>query len=122
MNNKILIVDDDPDITRLLKLALQQNGYSAIVVFDAVTAIKSIKLNKPALVILDISMPGHTGIEVVEFVANNKKYAGIPIIILTGSDNPEYKIKVEKLGVLAYIKKPFDVRVVLGAIMEKITT
>jgi len=121
MNNKILIVDDDPDITRLLKLALQQSGYSAIVVFDAITAIKSIKLNKPALIILDISMPGHTGIEVAEFTANDKKYAGIPIIVLTGSDDPEYKIQAEKLGVLAYIKKPFDVREVLGTIIEKIT-
>jgi two-component system, OmpR family, alkaline phosphatase synthesis response regulator PhoP len=109
MPQKILVVDDEPNLRELVKAILDIEGYDVITAEDGPHGIKAIEEQKPDLVLLDMMMPGMTGREVCERVRKNPKTAKIKIIFLTVAKFSELgKGVLEKMDVLDYITKPFD--------------
>jgi len=111
---KILIVDDDPQILRLLERFLQAKGREILTAGDGEEALKICGKEAPDLVILDIIMPGMDGWEVLTRL---RETSDIPVIMLTAKDSPGDTARGLLLGADDYISKPFD----LGEVEARIT-
>lgn len=102
----ILIADDDPVLVHVLTTRLKKLGYRVVVAFDAMQAIMIALRTPPNAIILDISMPGGTGLQVLRQLKNSTKTSHIPIIVVTGSVEPGMAQTVKKLGADAFLTKP----------------
>ena len=108
MNNfdaHILVVDDDDGIRNLVKKYLNENNYLITTAKDAKDADEKIKIIKFDLIILDIMMPGQTGLE---FLKINKKIINTPVILLTAKGEPKERIEGLEIGADDYLPKPFE--------------
>lgn len=104
-NFKLLVVEDDNDINKLLKTILSKQGYEVDSAFSGTEAILLVKLNKYDLILLDLMLPGINGEEVIQNI--RKKY-NLPIIVLSAKGTIEDKVNVFDLGADDYITKPFE--------------
>ena len=116
-NRSILVVDDDEDTRSLVKTILTTNGFT---VRDAATGKEAIEILKdfqPALVILDIMMPGLSGYEVVVQMKEFPATQNIPVMMLTAKADPDdVLLGYKDYGVEYYITKPFTTRQLLAGI------
>jgi len=110
---RILIADDDPSILKLMTIYLKQAGYEPILASDGKEALSLVEAEDPALVILDIRMPGMNGFEVCRHI---RASSDIPIIMLTISNQDEDVLQGLKSGADDYVTKPFSVEVLLARI------
>jgi two-component system KDP operon response regulator KdpE len=104
---KILIVDDEPQITRVLRTALSTQGYSLRVAADGVEGIETVHDWKPDLVITDVSMPQMNGVELCREIRAISK---IPIIVLSVRNQDRMKIEALDAGADDYVTKPFSIQ------------
>ena len=109
-SGKILIVDDEERIRRLLKLYLEKDGYETAEAEDGTTAVEMILNNHYDLVLLDIMLPGMTGIEVAKVVRKEKE---IPIMMITARGEENNRVEGFLSGADDYIVKPFSPREVM---------
>jgi DNA-binding response OmpR family regulator len=107
---KILIVDDDPELLRLIGIALQRANYQPIVAKDAESALERLRKDQPALVILDIMLPGMSGIELCRTLRSETKTLPLPIIMLSARTQLEDKIAGLEAGADEYLTKPINPR------------
>ena len=105
---KILIVDDEPDILDVLKLTLQEEHYQVIEAKDGVEAMEIIKKRGPHLIILDFKMPRMNGDEVCKILKNDLLLRHLPIIMLTSKRELSDKVKGIDAGADDYMVKPFE--------------
>ena len=105
---KILVVDDEPDLVELVKDVLERNDYSVISARNADLAIKKVRESKPDLIILDLNLPGIGGIEVCRILKEDRKTSSIPIIMLTVKSTETDKIAGLEAGADDYMTKPFS--------------
>jgi len=106
---KILIVDDDVDITEFMKALVSMGGHQPTTVNDSTKAIEVANSVHPDLITLDLMMPGLNGFELCELLHNDPKFANIPIVIVSARDDRESKEKAIEMGAKDYITKPFGV-------------
>ena len=104
-DSKILIVDDDLNICELLKLYLQKDGFSTIVVNDGEAAVAAAEKENPDLILLDIMLPKMDGWQVCREI---RKTSSVPIIMLTAKSETFDKVLGLELGADDYMEKPFD--------------
>ncbi len=102
---KILIADDDAELTNLLSLTLQQAGFETLAAGDGEAAIKAWQQAQPHLILLDMNMPRHSGLYVLQHV---RAASPIPIIILTVRNQDEEIVRAFELGADDYVTKPFS--------------
>ena len=113
MNAKIMIVDDDVNICELLRLYLDKEGYAPIIVNDGISAVESFEKIKPALVLLDVMLPGLDGWQVCRKLRSK---SDVPTIMLTAKGETFDKILGLELGADDYVVKPFDTKEVVARI------
>ena len=101
----VLIIDDDDGIRTLVKKYLSENNFLASTASSAEDASEKIKIIKFDLIILDIMMPGKSGLD---FIQENKKYLDTPIILLTAKGEPNERIEGLEIGADDYLPKPFE--------------
>ena len=101
----ILVVDDDEGIRSLVKKYLNENNFLVSTAYSAESASKKIEIIKFDLIILDIMMPGKSGLE---FIKENKKNLETPIILLTAKGEPTERIEGLEIGADDYLPKPFE--------------
>jgi len=107
-SHKILIVDDDPDISKMLKMFLSGKGYAIEVAYNGIEALEKYKTCTPCLIILDINMPEMNGNDVLEALRKDPNFHKVRTIILTASNLLSYKTKFLGSGADDYITKPFQ--------------
>ena len=108
MAARILIVDDDPNVQRLLSYTLRQEGFEASVAADGIEAIRLWEAERPALVLLDIMLPKLDGYAVAQRIREDEAGAAhVPIIMLTAEGDVEQRIKGLRAGADDYLMKPF---------------
>ena len=115
---KILIVDDDADLVRLLSRRISQAGFEPLSAFDASMAMRLALKESPALILLDIRLPAGGGFGTLENLRNSGKTNALPIIIITGQDDPATRERAEAIGVEGFLVKPLDMDVLLNKIRE----
>lgn len=116
MSQRILVVDDDKSIVKVLTAYLEQSGYQVLPAYDGETALHALRRERPDLVILDLMMPQRDGYEVTNLVRSDKSLAATPIIMLTARVEDTDKIVGLELGADDYITKPFNAREVVARV------
>lgn len=103
---RILIIDDDPLISRMYEHHLTSQGFEVAVSFNGEEAITAIRKNRPDLIFLDVMMPKLNGVETLKILKSEEKTKRIPVIFLTNlSDNEDDIKKARELGALDYLVK-----------------
>lgn len=105
---KILVVEDDPMIMKTLKIRFTAEKFEFIAAQDAIQAISIARKSQPDLIVLDISMPGGSGLQVAEKLQNLTQTMCTPIIFITAHKDKGYYDKAMSLGAAGYFEKPFD--------------
>lgn len=122
---KILIVDDNEDLSKGLRIILRAHDYVTAVAADGVSAISQAKNEKPDLILLDLGLPAGDGFKVMERLSNIESLASTPIIVLSAKDAATNKERALKAGARAFLQKPPDNAELLGSIkrlLEKSTS
>jgi two-component system alkaline phosphatase synthesis response regulator PhoP len=116
MTQRILVVDDDREIVRLLRAYLEQDGYQVLVAYDGETALHILRREYPDLVVLDLMLPDRDGWDVTRIVRGDASLKATPIIMLTARVEDQDKIVGLELGADDYVTKPFNPREVMARI------
>lgn len=115
MAKKILVVDDDPVVIKLVETMLKNRGFDVDTAVDGLDALAKIKTSDPALIILDVMMPEINGYDVCYQLRFNDDFKRIPIILLT-SRARELDKKISDRSNISYISKPVDANLILKEI------
>jgi phosphate regulon transcriptional regulator PhoB len=110
ISKTILVVDDEKDIVELIAYNLEREGFNISRVYDGNQALQNIKEKSPDLVILDLMLPGISGLDVCRMMKKKPELENIPIIMLTAKSDTVDKIMGLEIGADDYITKPFNVR------------
>lgn len=105
--NSILIVDDDKDLRDLMVDFLEEQGFSMLQAENAVAAFKTIHLEKPDLILLDIEMPGKNGLDICRILKAKPSTSDIPVIIVSGSMASGNMLSAYLAGAALFLRKPF---------------
>lgn len=115
---RILVIEDEEEIVKVLVYKLKQSGFEVDVTFDSIMAVKAAHDHKPDLILLDMMLPGGGGIIALKNIRMATQLKFIPVIVLTGMKNEEKKSEIEKMGIAGYFEKPYDFPTLLSAINE----
>ncbi len=116
MSAKILVVDDEPDVLRLIAATLEHNGYDVVTADSGPKALRVLENSLFDLVILDVMMPGMSGFEVCRKIKSNPKHQSVPVVFLTAKWGGEALREGLEAGALMYIQKPFTTRKLLRVV------
>jgi DNA-binding response OmpR family regulator len=111
----VLVVEDEPAMREMLQWALEDEGILVEIAIDGHEGIKFATRRRPALVVLDMSLPGLDGVGVGE--ALRSRYgAGLPILVVTAGGGAEEKAR--RIGAFAYLHKPFDIHLFIALVHD----
>ena len=116
MKEKILIVDDEKDIVKLLDYNLKKEGFRTLLAYDGEDALDMATRERPDIILLDLMLPGIDGLEVCRQLKKEDKTLGIPIIMLTAKTREADKIVGLELGADDYVTKPFSPREIIARV------
>lgn len=117
----ILVADDDRMISHLVCATLRREGYQVTQAFDAMqTVMFALRTPHPDAIVLDIHMPGGTGLQALRQLRASSRTAGIPVVILSGTASDAEREDVEALGVVASLHKPVDPESLVDAIRRAV--
>lgn len=125
MAQRILVVDDDKQIVRLVASYLEQAGFTVFTAYDGDEAMRVIRRERPDLIVLDLMLPKHDGYEITKWLRGDQTLAATPILMLTARVEDSDKILGLELGADDYLTKPFNPREVVArvrAILRRATT
>ncbi len=111
----ILIADDDRIHVQIVSSRLKNEGFQVLAAFDAMQAFTIAIRNLPAVILLDVNMPGGTGLEVLKRLKNSSKTNQIPVIVVSGSMDASAANSVKELGADEFIRKPVNFEKLHGA-------
>ena len=113
---KVLVVDDEPNIVLSLEFLMEQAGFEVVTAEDGEQALARVTDSQPDLLLLDISLPGISGFDVLERLRSEEATSGLAIIMLTAHGRDVEREKGMALGADDYITKPFSTQ----ALVEKV--
>jgi two-component system alkaline phosphatase synthesis response regulator PhoP len=117
---RILVVDDDHEVVRLMRAYLERAGYEVLVAYEGETAVYTLRRDKPDLVLLDLMLPGRDGMEITRLVRSDPQLAHIPIIMLTARVDDTDKIVGLEIGADDYVTKPYNPREVVARVRARL--
>ena len=122
MSDKILVIDDDPDIVRFIETSLELEGYAVRTALDAERGLEQAFADPPALVLLDLMMPGVDGFEALRRLKTSPATANLSIVLLTAKANVRDLVRGLQGGADDYVTKPFDIeelRARVGSVLRR---
>jgi len=128
--SKILLAEDNPADVYLIRIALEEHGIEVPLqvvadgkeVLQVLDEQETLPSSDLSLVILDLNLPRHDGIEILQRLRENERLSNIPVIILTSSDSPRDRVVASELGATRYLRKPsnLDQFLNLGAVFKEV--
>jgi len=113
---KVLVVEDDVDTSDNIKARLQKEGYDTLTCYDGLRALEMIRHESPDVVVLDIMIPGVPGHHICRLLKFDERFQHLPIIVVTGRSDTEYRQMAEKAGADRFLRKPFEISQLLEAV------
>jgi two-component system, OmpR family, KDP operon response regulator KdpE len=110
---RILIIDDEPQIRKLLRISLEANDFKVFDIGNGKDGLVEVAMNHPDVVLLDLGLPDEDGVEILK---NLREWSTVPVIILTVEDSEPIKVKALDLGADDYVTKPFNTAELLARI------
>ena len=114
----VLVVEDDPDLRKIVRLYLEGLGMEVSEVDGGRAAILHVAVHRPDLVCLDLMLPELSGYEVCEFIRNEVRLRGVPILIMSARGLPQDRAYAEQMGASTYLVKPFKRQAFNAAVLE----
>jgi len=118
--NRILIVDDEPDLLSVLHFGLEAAGFDVIEATDGEQGLELARKKNPNLIVLDLMLPRVDGYKVCRTLKFDERYRKIPIFILSARSGEADRRLALELGADAYITKPYDMKDLVGRIRERL--
>lgn len=113
---RVLCADDNPRNHRLLQSILSSHGYEAVHALNGREALEKIHNERIDIVLLDVMMPGMTGFEVCKRIKSDKRFRGIPVVLITADDAKETRVEGIEAGAEDFMSRPFDMMALLARI------
>lgn len=104
----ILVADDDPDIRRLVRVVLERDGHRVVSAADGAEALRLALAETPALVVLDLKMPGLSGLEAAAELRKHARLRDVPVVIVTANVSEGTAATSAAAGAACYLRKPFQ--------------
>jgi len=117
---RILLVDDERDLSDMVKMRLESHGYEVLTAYDGQEGLNKARREKPDLIILDLMLPKLDGYKVCRMLKFDEKHKGIPIVMFTSRVQDSDKKMGEEVGANAYITKPFEPEMLLSTVQRLI--
>jgi CheY-like chemotaxis protein len=115
---KILTIDDQGDIRRLIRMTLEFEGHVVVEAMDALTGLHAVYREKPDLILLDLNMPRIPGLRLCRRLSRDPELSKIPVILLTGSDDSDLRQQGQEAGARVFLTKPFSPMQLLDLVDE----
>ena len=122
MTHTVLVADDEPNILISLEFLMKREGHQVLVARDGITALDLIRSERPALVLLDVMMPGKSGFEVCQAVRADESLAGVKILMLTAKGRDTDRAQGLGLGADGYMTKPFSTTELAARVRDMLAT
>lgn len=121
MSYKVLIIEDEPAIARVLDLKLKQSGVDTVLVNDGTLALDIIKKENFDCILLDLILPGVDGFSLLEEIRKKSKLT--KVIVMTNLGQPEDRVRVEKLGITSYyVKSEISISELIDSVKQTLMT
>ena len=108
-NPVLLVIDDAPEIHRLLAVRLKDEGLEFVTALSGLEGIELAESQQPSLILLDLNMPDHDGFEVLHRLKDSSATMEIPVIVLSADTNAASKVRAFEIGAMDYVTKPMDI-------------
>ncbi|MVO17429.1 response regulator transcription factor [Parasedimentitalea huanghaiensis] len=118
MGRHVVLIEDEPNIIEAIRFLLTREGWTVEAHSDGQNAIEVIKAAKPDLVILDLMLPGKSGMEIIKDLREQEKMTELPVLMLTARGQARDREMAEKAGVSRFMTKPFSNTEVLAAVRD----
>ncbi|MBU3911202.1 MAG: response regulator [Candidatus Omnitrophica bacterium] len=118
MSRRVLIVDDEPELAKIVQVRLAADGYEVIRAENGQEALDKAESEKPELILLDVMMPKMHGLEALRRLKEKPETKDIPVVMLTAKDDKEAVSEASSLGAKDYITKPFNTEALLAAVKK----
>jgi len=116
---RILVIEDDPIVQKLLRDTLRPEGYEVVLCSDGAKGLKAALTERPDLILLDVNLPDTTGMDVCRALKSDAELRHIPVVMMTGeSREVAQKIEGLSLGAEDYLLKPFSPRVLAARVRQ----
>ncbi len=122
MQKRVLVIEDEPNISEALSFILSRNGWRVDVTADGKAALGRLYADPPDLLILDLMLPGVSGFDILRSVRACDDTRALPVLMLTAKGQAADRIEAERLGVTRFMTKPFANAEVLAAVHEMART
>jgi len=116
MSKRILIVEDEQDLVRLLKYNLDKEGFRVNAISDGSLVMAEMRREEPDLLVLDLMLPGMDGLEICRQVRRHDRYSSIPILMLTARSDEADRVVGLEIGADDYVTKPFSMRELIARV------
>ena len=113
---KILIIEDEVDVIKMLRKRLADNGYETLTADNAGEGMKLVLSDKPDMILLDLKLPAGGGLSILRSLKMSAETRDIPVIVITGMKKEEVKNFAMREGAAGYIEKPYDPQVLMATI------
>jgi DNA-binding response OmpR family regulator len=108
MKNRILVVDDDREMCSLFSFIFEREGYEVIAANSGEEAMACALSSAPAVILLDVMMPDHNGLDVCRWLKSNDQTQAVPVILITAYSHVHHRSEALKVGAVDLISKPFS--------------
>jgi len=117
---RVLVVDDDADIAKMLKVRIEAEGYEFMGAMEWKEMLEALKIKKPDVILLDIMLPNMDGYSILREMRKHEEYADIPVIILSAKEKKKMGDLFSLEKVAFFIEKPFDIKDLMEKIKESL--
>ena len=118
MGRHVVLIEDEPNIIEAIRFLLTREGWTVDAHSDGSDAVEVIKAANPDLVILDLMLPGKSGMEIIKDLRDEENLRNLPVLMLTARGQARGRDKAEKAGVSRFMTKPFSNTEVLAAVRD----
>jgi DNA-binding response OmpR family regulator len=118
MRRNVLLIEDEPNIIEAIRFLLARDGWTVDTHSDGETALAAIEAAKPDLIILDMMLPGRSGMDILRDLREREDGKSLPVLMLTARGQSRDRDMAEKAGVSRYMTKPFSNTEVLTAVRD----
>jgi CheY-like chemotaxis protein len=115
---RVLVVEDDRDVSRVLQLVLEGDGHEVLVADDGSRGLAMATRRRPEAIVLDIMMPFMDGFAVLEALREDERTVATPVLMLSAMQQESVEERCYRLGAQGFIRKPFDPGIFLGVLQE----
>lgn len=118
MPKKIVVVEDEPNITEAISYILSRDGWEVATHANGETAAEAVRAAAPDAVVLDVMLPGRSGYEILEDLRADPRFAALPVLMLTARGQKKDRDLADRLGATRFMTKPFSNAEMLKALRE----